>query len=593
MQRFFCVLLAAVVLAALCCAAAAADTIRLPAELQVLEAESLKGTALHGVLDLSETAVTEIADGALDGLDLHGLILPSTIARIGTQHLAHPLDYLKVYESYETDYECAAPDFHGLGTVNNLISDLGDMYKALGIEPPSQGWSHLLETEEYEGFLYNCNDGVAKLLCAADPDLIGTSVVIPDRVAGYLVSLITPGAFDGCGQVTKVILPPGAEVQEGAFDGCPNAQIIQPDDAHTLVVWADSISRDVYMTRINAFMADHPEYGDYFIRYEEYGADMGGEVAYDPTLADLYTIAQDQLYALYGEGCLDPAPAGALSGQDGKALDAVTVDGSVMAYPISGDNGYFLFYDPEIVTHPGDLDGILADCEANNAVFAMEITSGWYQVSFFFGAGCRIEYSTEGEGDIDVDNPGGLAALKAMIRMHKSPAFLNLSSAVAAQETAASDGKRLGAIVSGVWDAGQLPGFVPAKLPAFDGYQMGSFSGYRYLAVNPTGGPGKAALAHQLAAVLTGTETQVALYNEAGYIPTRAEARQQVTLGAVAAALAAQNAYATPQGGIPGFFWNATGNLGRNIIDGVYDEMSDGSLGVVLEALETELTSAE
>ena len=69
------------------------------------------------------------------------------------------------------------------------------------------------------------------------------------------------------------------------------------------------------------------------------------------------------------------------------AVSAVTLGDEMFAYPLTSDNGYFLYYDKSVVTDPSTLESILADCEAAGKSFYFEINSGWYQTAFFFGAG--------------------------------------------------------------------------------------------------------------------------------------------------------------------------------------------------------------
>ena len=360
-----------------------------------------------------------------------------------------------------------------------------------------------------------------------------------------------------------------------------------------LVLWVKGGLMDLYAARIDAYLAKHPEYKGWTYELVDNGPNAGGEVAgmSEEDAPDVYTVAQDQLGTLRSSGCLSPV-SGSQSGQDASALKGATFSGKVYAYPLSSDNGYFLYYDRSIVSNPGDLDAILRDCEAQDAVFGMELTSGWYQVAFFFGAGCTLDFTLNSSGSFsgvtcDFASANGLKALKAMIRTAASPAFRDTSS------PGSVDG-RIGAIVSGMWEASAMrellgDNYATAKLPAFNGCQMGSYMGCTYLAVHPGSSAEKTELAHKIAALLTDKDTQVEAYKISNSIPSRKDARSAVALGAADSALGAQNQYAVPQGSVHGAYWGLASSLGADILDGLLTGESDASLMARLTAYQNSI----
>lgn len=583
MKTTFGKMIAALLILTLLAVGALADTSVLPASLTTLDAEALKNTALTGVLDLSGTQITEIANGALDGLSLQGLILPASIAYVGRQNFAK--DPIWVYVEVNEEYECAAPDLNGLGNVHYLISDLGNDGKITCADFIYKG-----EAQVENGFWYYLNDGAGTMLCAYDNTRVPSAVYVPDEIDGTQIIGISDFAFSGCGQVSAISLPENMYVPDMVVDDVPDAEII---NRHALRIWADTGLQAVHKPLVEQFFAESDEYPawSWSAVYQNIGANNADYLLEDNGAADIYMLPQDQIARLYQNqtSLLSPVSASAVSGQDASALEAATLNGQVVAYPLSSDNGYFLFYDPEVVQHPGDLDAMLQDCEEHNALFAMNLSSGWYNMAFFFGAGCTVEYPLDGDPNIHVTGSAGLTAMKAMIRMANSPAFLNDGSAASAQAYAAGEGKTLGAIVTGMWDAGSLSGYSASKLPAFDGHQMGSFSGCRYLGVNPTNGAEKTALAHQIAAMLTSEPVQVQLYNTSDVIPSRAAARNQITLSAAARALADQNVYATPQGPYPGAYWGVAQDFGQRIVNGECNGLSDSELSALLSQFQQDL----
>ena len=161
----------------------------------------------------------------------------------------------------------------------------------------------------------------------------------------------------------------------------------------------------------------------------------------------------------------------AAGNNDAGAVGAATVGDTLYAYPLTSDNGYFLYYDKSVVKDPSTLEGIIADCEAAGKNFYMEINSGWYNTAFFFGTGCQLSYDTDDTGkftacNIDYVSDKGLVALKEMVELKASPAFQNGSSVGNATNAAA--------IVDGTWDSGAAQdlfgdNYACAKLPTFTG----------------------------------------------------------------------------------------------------------------------------
>ena len=62
--------------------------------------------------------------------------------------------------------------------------------------------------------------------------------------------------------------------------------------------------------------------------------------------ADVFAFADDQVAALAAAGALDPIPASdaVRSANLSAAVEAASVDNTLYAYPLTADNGYFLYY---------------------------------------------------------------------------------------------------------------------------------------------------------------------------------------------------------------------------------------------------------
>ena len=365
-------------------------------------------------------------------------------------------------------------------------------------------------------------------------------------------------------------------------------------------IWVAEATVDFTKEQVEAFKAAHPEYANMTVVVEPVGeGDAAGKMITDVEAgADIFGFAQDQLARLVAAGALEEVEPGnaevVKAENDAGSVGAVTLGDTMYAYPMTSDNGYFLYYDKSVVTDPTSLEKILADCEAAGKSFYFEINSGWYQTAFFFGAGCELTFDSNDEGQLVAMNStyaseNGVKALKAMINTAKSPAFVNGSSV--------SNATNLAAIVDGVWDstpAKELFGenYAATKLPTVDGFQLGGFGGFKMLGVKPQTDEDKLAACDALAAYLTSADVQLARYKAVGWGPSNLAAQQDpaVQEDVALAALGAQLAYTIPQGQYPNGYWTAAEGLGDDILADKLDDADDAAL---LEVLNTFVANCE
>ncbi len=363
-----------------------------------------------------------------------------------------------------------------------------------------------------------------------------------------------------------------------------------------LKIWVAEAVVDFTQQQVEAFKALHPEYADMTVVIQPVGeGDAATNMITDVEAgADLFAFAQDQLSRLVAAGAVEevePSNAEVVKAEnDPGSVGAVMMGDTMYAYPMTSDNGYFLYYDKSVVTDPSTLEQILADCEAAGKSFYMEINSGWYQTAFFFGAGCELTFDSNDEGQLIGMNASyaseeGVKALKAMIDLHKSPAFVNGSSI--------SNATNIGAIVDGTWDATAAKevfgdNYATAKLPTVAGFQMGGFGGFKMLGVKPQTDDDKLAACDALAAYLTSEEVQLARYNAVGWGPSNLNAQKNEAVQADEAlsALAEQLAFCAPQGQYPNDYWSLATALGDDVIGGKLDDADDAALLEVLKGFE-------
>ena len=362
-------------------------------------------------------------------------------------------------------------------------------------------------------------------------------------------------------------------------------------------IWVAEATVEFTKAQVEAFKAANPEYANMTVVVEPVGeGDAASNMLTDVEAgADLFGFAQDQLARLVAAGALiDVAPENAeiiAAINDAGSVSAVKMGDVMYAYPMTSDNGYFMYYDKSVVSDPTNLEAVLADCEKAGKNFYFEINSGWYQTAFFFGAGCTLTYSTDDAGNIvamdcDYASENGVKALKSMIKLAQSPAHVNGSSA--------SNATNLGAIVDGTWDAAVVKemlgdNYAAVKLPTVDGYQLGGFGGFKMMGVKPQTDEAKLAACDALALYLTSGEVQAARFDAVGWGPSNIEAQQSEAVKADVAlsALASQLQYCIGQGQYPGEYWSLATALGDSILADEYDAYTDEQLMEVMTTFQT------
>ena len=296
--------------------------------------------------------------------------------------------------------------------------------------------------------------------------------------------------------------------------------------------------------------------------------------------ADLYCFAQDQFARLVQGGALAKLGVGATAtvkaDNDAGSVAAVTSGTDLYAYPLTSDNGYFLYYDSSILSASDvtNMTTILAKSKAAGKNVSFEMgTSAWYLASYFFGVGCHSTWSTDSDGkftsvDDNFKSDKGLIAIKGMQELVKATNYVSSSSAadfIAATPSAA--------VVSGTWAYNDVKTnlgdhLACAKLPEFTvsgkDYQLGSYSGNKLMGVKPHSDAKTSAVCNKLALYLTGAKAQEERFDAVAWGPSNktVQAMSKVTANPALAALAQQNAFATPQGQINGSWWDIAKVIG-------------------------------
>ncbi|MDE6838833.1 MAG: extracellular solute-binding protein, partial [Acutalibacter sp.] len=115
---------------------------------------------------------------------------------------------------------------------------------------------------------------------------------------------------------------------------------------------------------------------------------------------DVFAFADDQLAALAAAGALAPLEdtAAVSSANLPAAVEAASVDGKLYAYPLTADNGYFLYYNKAYFSDE-DVQSfnrlVEAAAEAGKLV-TMDWSSAWYVYAFFGNTGMEVRINDDG-----------------------------------------------------------------------------------------------------------------------------------------------------------------------------------------------------
>lgn len=299
------------------------------------------------------------------------------------------------------------------------------------------------------------------------------------------------------------------------------------------------------------------------------------------TGADIYCFAQDQFARLVQGGALDKLGTKATetvrAANDAGVVAAATSGDTMYAYPLTSDNGYFMYYDKTVIPEEDvdSLEKLIADCEAANKFFAFEVnTSAWYIASWFFATGCVSEWTTDDAGQFisvndTFNSPNGLIAVKGMKKLVDSKCHVSSSSG----DEFASDAA---IVVTGTWNYEAIQKLLGdhmgvTDLPSFevDGqeYHLGSFNGCKLMGVKPQTDAVRAAALHKLAQYLTDEDRQMERFNELSWGPSNLNAQnsEAVQSNPGLAALLKQNEYSRPQGQIHGSWWDIAKVIGDDV----------------------------
>ncbi len=358
-----------------------------------------------------------------------------------------------------------------------------------------------------------------------------------------------------------------------------------------LRVWAAEEDQDMVLGWTEAFKALYPEVTfEFEIGVSSESTTKDTVLTDIEAAADVFSFAGDQLVDLVNAGALQEVVIHTtevmdrVGGADSGSVAAASVDGKLYAYPATADNGYFMFYDKSYFTEDDvkSLDKMMEVAAANGKQITMQFNSGWYNLSFFLGAGFSLAANADGSTDCDWNgtSPAGIKGtdvVQAMLDIAANPGFVSLGDAEFV--TGIKEGNII-AGVNGTWNAAAAEeawgeNYAATCLPTYtcagQQVQMSSVAGYKLFGVNAySANPGWAML---LAEYFTLEEQQIERFELRGAGPANvnAAASDAVQANPAIAALALQSKYAVLDGCEGANYWTPTETFGAIIAGGNAD----------------------
>lgn len=381
----------------------------------------------------------------------------------------------------------------------------------------------------------------------------------------------------------------------------------------SLRIWGAEEDQAMLQGMIDTFTAKYADYANFTIELgvESESTAKDTVLADVEAAADVYAFASDQLVDLVNAGALQNIDSmdAALQAYAGKGIadvksanasgsvDAATIDGTMYAFPMTADNGYFLYYDSSVVT-PEDAqswDTLLAAADKAGKKVGMTFASGWYNASFFYGAGFTTGLNEDGTTAIDwngtsADGFTGVQVVQSMLDIASNKAFMAIADGDISNQIASG---ALCAVVSGTWDATAAQtafgeGYAATKLPTYTlgdkQVQQGSVAGFKLVGVNAYSK--NAGWATLLADWITNEENQAIRFEkrEIGPSNVTVAASDAVAANTAIAALSEQSAFGIVQV-VGGKYWDPTGTFGQMIAEGKLDKADEAAIQKALDDL--------
>lgn len=374
-----------------------------------------------------------------------------------------------------------------------------------------------------------------------------------------------------------------------------------------LIVWATADEKAVLDVAVDKYNERCESDSDkIYLTYKAVQeGDAGTELAKNPSAAtapDSLLMVDDHVAGLASVGTLLTLTGTSYASDITtkhvtNAVAGVTYDSKLYGFPVSNDNGYFLYYN-KTVLGSGEVDTLehLMDKAAQlNKIVNIDFGTGYYDVMPFIGAGGTLDWFETPSGNkyhINWDDASLVARAKALSDL----LVANASFFETGGDSFAAEGFANGSVIAtvrGTWaykdlidalnDSAENPTKLGAvKLPTFQGQQLGSFTGVKLYSINAAKGGADATTRRQKAAkfanLLVSKEMELVRFEKRATIPSRMDAQEDPRFAdhknITIEALMAQNAAASiiQSQSAEGNYWSVGGTIGQAIVSGQVGE---------------------
>ena len=276
------------------------------------------------------------------------------------------------------------------------------------------------------------------------------------------------------------------------------------EDNISLLVWAPEAAVELTQSMCDDFIAQYPNKTiSIEVKPQEEG-DVAAQILNDPEVAaDVFSFACDQLNRLNKSKVLAPLNdyVEDVKARDSQgSVDAATVGDELLAYPETGENGYYLAYDKSVVSDEDakTLEGVLEACRKAVRKFNMDAGNGFYSCMFVFTGGLEIqgldENGTQLFNDYDEEKVvDSLEAFSTLFKEYSSDKTFQSDNVDKTGSGMAQDPRSVAAGIDGSWNASTLKktlgdDYGAVKLPTINikgtDTQIISMSGYKLIGVN-------------------------------------------------------------------------------------------------------------
>lgn len=402
-------------------------------------------------------------------------------------------------------------------------------------------------------------------------------------MSAMLTGMLAVSMLGGCGQ--------NGSDSQNAVETTQSAEPTENDGGTVaLRVWAEESTYDALNKMIDSFKEQYKGQANFDITLEQNSdADTRNNVLGDVhEAADLFIMADDQLASMVAGGALYPVPNAdeVKSANVEGAVEAATINDTLYAYPMTADNGYFLYYNKKYISDSdvATFDGILKAAKKSKKKVMMDWSSGWYLYAFFGNTGLDFGINDDNvtnhcEWNSKKGKIKGVDVAQAMLDIQKSGAF---QSGTDTDFLAGAEKGNVVVGVSGVWNETALrkiwgDDLGAAKLPTYTvagkQVQMASFTGYKLIGVNAySAHPQWAA---KLADWMTNEQNQTLRFEMNGQGPsnTKAADSDAVKASVCIQAVIAQSEFGKLQR-VGNSYWDACTTFGNIIGAGNPDHVS-------------------